>query len=317
MKNTLWTEKYRPQTINDYVFKNSSFKQKMVEWIRTGEIQHIGLFGPAGTGKTSALQVLLNGLAENDHIDPTEVEYFNMSDEGMDAVRERILPTAGMVCNGKYRVFVLEEMEQMSQKSQGSLKRVMEDFADNARFILTSNAMHRILPPIRSRIQTVMLDTHNQEEFMTHILNILIKENVDLTETKSIEMVDRIVRSTWPDFRKALNALQGTIVDGKIIQLEDSIDTSADYKTAIIDAAKSGSINAMRHLIVKNIPEDEIDEFFSFLFRNVSMFTPDAMLQNHLILIIRDGMVKSTMCADPELNLSAVLIEMDNVVKGV
>jgi len=317
MKNTLWTEKYRPSTIDDYVFKNASFKQKMSEWIKTGEIQHIGFFGPAGTGKTSAIQVLLNGLIANGHIDESEIEYFNMSDEGMDAVRERILPVAGMNCYGKYRIFVLEEMEQMSIKSQGSLKRIMEDFSDNARFILTSNAMHRILPPIRSRIQSIILDTHDQETFMTHILNILIKENVDLTSENSILMVDKIVRATWPDFRKALNSLQGTIVDGKIVELENVIDSSTDYKTAIIDALKNNNIYQMRQLIVKNIPEDEIDEFFSFLFRNIELFSTDTMIQNQLIVLIRDGMVKSTMCADTELNLSAVLIEMDNIIKGI
>lgn len=317
MKTALWTEKYRPTTVEEYVFKNSSFKQKMLEWIKTGDIPHIGLFGPAGTGKTSALQVLLNGLEANGHIDMSDVEYFNMSDEGMDAVRDRILPSAGMVCMGKYRVFVLEEMEMMSQKSQGSLKRVMEDYADNARFILTSNAMHRILPPIRSRVQSIILDTHNQEEFMTHLLNILIKENVDMSDSAALETVDRICRSTWPDFRKALNTLQSTIVDGKILQVEDKIDSSTDYKTAIIEAAKNSRIGEMRQLIVKNIPEDEMDEFFSFLFRNVNLFSTDPMIQNHLILTIRDGMVKSTMCADSELNLSAVLIEMDKIIKGV
>lgn len=317
MKTALWTEKYRPKTVEEYVFKNNAFKQKMLEWIKTGDIPHIGLFGPAGTGKTSALQVLLNGLEANGHIDMSDVEYFNMSDEGMDAVRDRILPSAGMVCMGKYRVFVLEEMEMMSQKSQGSLKRVMEDYADNARFILTSNAMHRILPPIRSRVQSIILDTHNQEEFMTHLLNILIKENVDMSDSAALEIVDRICRSTWPDFRKALNTLQSTIVDGKILQVEDKIDSSTDYKTAIIEAAKNSRIGEMRQLIVKNIPEDEMDEFFSFLFRNVNLFSTDPMIQNHLILTIRDGMVKSTMCADSELNLSAVLIEMDKIVKGV
>lgn len=316
MKNTLWTEKYRPQTISDYVFKNNAIKQKMEDWISTGEIPHIGLFGPAGTGKTSAIQVLINGLAANGHIEETEVEYFNMSDEGMDAVRERILPTAGMVCIGKYRVFVLEEMEQMSQKSQGSLKRIMEDFAGTARFILTSNAMHRILPPIRSRVHTIMIDTHNQNDFTTHLLNILIKEGVDLSDTKSIEVVDRISRTNWPDFRKALNTLQGNISNGKILQMDDVVDSTADYKAQIIEAAKSDSINKMRQLIVKNIPEDQTDEFFSFLYRNLELFSTDEMVQNQLIIAIRDGMVKSTMCADLELNLSAVLIELNNIIKG-
>ena len=87
---TLWTEKYRPGTVDEYVFKNPAFKQKMLEWIETGEIPHIGFFGPAGTGKTTAIKVLINGLVENGFVDPSDVTILNMSDEGMDAVREKI-----------------------------------------------------------------------------------------------------------------------------------------------------------------------------------------------------------------------------------
>ncbi|MFD0850650.1 hypothetical protein ACFQ07_00150, partial [Actinomadura adrarensis] len=87
---TLWTEKYRPQTMEDYVSKNEALRQKMEEWIRTGDIPHIGFFGPAGTGKTSAIKVLLNGLEANGHLDPSDVTTLNMSDEGIDAVRDKI-----------------------------------------------------------------------------------------------------------------------------------------------------------------------------------------------------------------------------------
>lgn len=308
---TLWTEKYRPSKLADYVFKNTAFKQKMEEWIRTGEIPHIGFFGPAGTGKTSAIKVLINGLVENGFIDPTDVTILNMSDEGMDAVRDKIATTAQLSSFGNYRIFVLEEMEQMSLKSQGSLKRIMEDFHENARFILTSNEQHKIIKPIISRVQSIMIEKHDPDEFTTRIIEILINEGVELDTEESLDLVNKYIKCTFPDFRKTLNTLQSSVVDGKLVKLEDSIDSTASYRAAIIDALQAGNIRQMRELIVQNIPEDEIDGFFSFLYRNVDMFTTDEIKEMKIKVKIRDAVVKQANVSDREMNLSALLCEID------
>ncbi|EBS4516428.1 hypothetical protein DQT32_03225 [Salmonella enterica subsp. enterica serovar Braenderup] len=308
---TLWTEKYRPSNLDEYVFKNSAFKQKMEEWISTGQIPHIGFFGPAGTGKTSAIKVLINGLVDNGFIDPTDVTTLNMSDEGMDAVRDKIATTAQLSSFGDYRIFVLEEMEQMSLKSQGSLKRIMEDFHENARFILTSNEQHKIIKPIISRVQSIMIEKHDPDEFTTRIIEILINEGVELDTEESLDLVNKYIKCTFPDFRKTLNTLQSSVVNGKLVKLEDSIDSTASYRASIIEAVQAGNIRQMRELIVQNIPEDEIDGFFSFLYRNVDMFTKDEIKEMKIKVKIRDAVVKQANVSDREMNLSALLCEID------
>lgn len=314
--NALWTEKYRPRDMENYVFKNPAFEAKMIEWITTGDIPHIGFFGPAGTGKTSAIDVLINGLEANGHIDRFDVMILNMSDEGIDAVREKIEPAARLTPNGKYRIFVLEEMEQMNQKAQASLKRTMEDYADNARFILTSNEPHKILKPILSRVQNITIEKHDREAYMTRVINILLAEEVDLSSEDSINLVDKYINATYPDFRKTLNTLQSSIVDGKLLKLEDSVDSTANYRALIIDALQNGSIREMRELIVQNVPEDEMDGFFTFLSQNVNMFTSDEITRMKIIVKIRDAMVKQASVSDRELNLSALLCEIDLTVSG-
>lgn len=316
MSNALWTEKYRPKDMENYVFKNPAFKEKMEEWIRTGDIPHIGFFGPAGTGKTSAIQVLINGLVANGHIDLFDVMILNMSDEGIDAVRDKIDQAARLAPNGKYRIFVLEEMEQMHQKAQGSLKRTMEDYADNARFILTSNEPHKILKPILSRVQTITIEKHDREAYMTRVINVLLSEDVDLSTEESLALVDKYINATYPDFRKTLNTLQSSIVDGKLLKLEDSVDSTANYRSLIIDALKNGSIREMRELIVQNIPEDEMDGFFTYLSQNAKMFSDDEITRMKIIVKIRDAMVKQASVSDRELNLSALLCEIDLICTG-
>lgn len=312
---TLWTEKYRPQTLEDYVSKNDALRQKMEEWISTGDIPHIGFFGPAGTGKTSAIKVLINGLIENGHLDPSDVTTLNMSDEGIDAIRE-IDAAARLVCFGKYRIFVLEEMEQMHHKAQGSLKRIMEDYHENARFILTSNEPHKILKPIISRVQVVTIEKHDMEQFMTRIINILLAEGVDLNSDDSIAMVQQYINASYPDFRKTLNVLQSSIVNGNLLKLEDSIESTATYQNAIIEALKAGNIRQMREQIVQNIPEDEMDAFFSYLYRNAELFTTDEIMLMKIKVKIRDAVVKQASVSDREMNLSALLCEIDLICTG-
>lgn len=316
MAITLWTEKYRPRTLSDYVFKNPAFRQKMEEWIRTGEIPHIGFFGPAGTGKTSALQVLINGLIENGFIDPSDVTVLNMSDEGMDAVRDKIDAAARLACFGSYRIFVLEEMEQMHQKAQGSLKRIMEDYHENARFILTSNEPHKILKPILSRVQSIMIEKHDMEQFMEKVCTVLLAEGVELETEESINLVQKYIKKTFPDFRKTLNLLQCSVVDNKLVQVEESIDGTASYRDSIVAALQAGNIRQMREEIVQNIPEDEIDSFFSFLYRNVDMFTTDEVNVMKIKVKIRDAVVKQASVSDREMNLSALLCEIDLICSG-
>lgn len=316
MSNALWTEKYRPQDMENYVFKNPAFEAKMAEWIESGEIPHIGFFGPAGTGKTSAIGVLINGLEANGHIDRFDVMILNMSDEGIDAVRDKIEPAARLTPNGKYRIFVLEEMEQMNHKAQASLKRTMEDYADNARFILTSNEPHKILKPIISRVQNIMIEKHDREAYMTRVINVLLAEEVDLSTEDSINLVEKYINATYPDFRKTLNTLQSSIVNGKLLKLEDSVDSTANYRALIVEALQNGSIREMRELIVQNIPEDEMDGFFTYLSQNVNMFTSDEIIRMKIIVKIRDAMVKQASVSDRELNLSALLCEIDLIVSG-
>lgn len=314
--STLWTEKYRPLTMDDYVSKNDALRQKMEEWIRTGDIPHIGFFGPAGTGKTSAIGVLLNGLEQNGHIDMGDVTILNMSSEGMDAIREKIESTAQLSCYGRYRIFVLEEFETTSQRSQGSMKRIMEDYHETSRFIITSNEPHKIQKPIISRLQVINIEKHDIDQFMTRVLDILIKEGVELDTEESINTVQEYIKASYPDFRKTLNVLQQNVINGKLVHMEDSIESSATYRTEIVEALKNGTIRAMREKIVQSIPEDEMDAFFSYLYRNAEMFSTDPVTLMKIKVKIRDAVVKQATVSDREMNLSALLCEIDLICSG-
>ncbi|HAO2061931.1 TPA: hypothetical protein IHJ80_004908, partial [Escherichia coli] len=118
------------------------------------------------------------------------------------------------------------------------------------------------------------------------------------------------------DFRKTLNVLQSSVVDGKLVKLEDSIENSAGYRTAIVEALKAGNIRQMREQIVQNIPDDEMDAFFSYLYRNAEMFSTDEITLMKIKVKIRDAVVKQATVSDREMNLSALLCEIDLICSG-
>lgn len=313
----LWTEKYRPSTVNDYVFKNETLKAKTQEWINTGELPSILFHGPAGTGKTSLIHVLIN---EIDKIDKSDILELNMSDEGMDSIREKVLPFVQTISFGSYKVVILEEFEQCSQKGQGSLKRIMEEYSDVARFLITSNAPNKILPPIRSRCQEVVIEKHDTEQFTMRILEILVNEGVDVESPEALNIVDKYVRASWPDFRRCINVLQSQVVDGNLLEMNDTASGTAGYEMQIINALQTNTLTSVRKQIVENITDDMVDGFLAWCYRNVDVWLPKDLekskkeeLEMKLILKVRDAAVKDSLVACREMNLSALLIEMQMV----
>lgn len=310
----LWVEKYRPTGVQDYVFKNAELQRVVENIIKTGEIPTLLLHGPAGTGKTSLINVLLKSIKT---IAPEDVMELNMSDEGVDAIREKVLPFITTIPFGSYKVIILEEFEMCSQKGQGSLKRIMEEYSSVARFILTSNEPNKILHPIRSRTQEIQIESHNMEQFMLRVLTILGSENVRLESEVDFARVNKYIDACYPDFRKCINTLQQNCVNGEIIDLNSATSGTQDYKMQIINSIKNNNLNSVRETIVKNIREDEISQFFTYLYQNVDIWIPSTLdndsadlLRMAIILKIREGLVKDTLVSDRECNMSATLCDI-------
>lgn len=106
MKNTLWVEKWRPKSVDEYVFVDDRQKQQVQGWISDESIPHLLLSGEAGTGKTTLAKVLINELGVEDF----DVLEINASRENsVDVVRDRILGFIQTMPFGKFKVVLLDE----------------------------------------------------------------------------------------------------------------------------------------------------------------------------------------------------------------
>jgi replication factor C small subunit len=61
----LWVEKYRPKTVDGYVFRDDAQRRQINTWIKDGSIPHLLLSGAAGIGKTTLAKVLIHELGNH------------------------------------------------------------------------------------------------------------------------------------------------------------------------------------------------------------------------------------------------------------
>lgn len=300
----LWTEKYRPQTTADYVFRDANQRQQVQGWLASGAMPHLLFSGAPGTGKTTLAKVLLNEL----DVDNMDILIMNGSSQnGVDEVRDRITNFASTMSFGDMRYVLLDEADYLSPNAQAALRNVMETYSNICRFILTCNYPNKIIPALHSRCQGFHIEKLDITEFTARIATIGIEEGIDL----DLETLDTYVQATYPDLRKCINLVQQNVVDGVLQKPQAGDSATSDWKLTAIDLFKAGKYRDARLQIVDQARPEEYDDIFRFMYRNLELWGKDNATQDQALIIIRDGMVKSVSCADPEINLSATLVELE------
>ncbi len=298
----IWVEKYRPDTVEDYVFKDNAQKNQVKSWIADGGIPHLLFSGSAGTGKTTLAKVLINDL----DVQPADVLIINASrTNSVDDVRESIINFIQTMPWGDFKVVLLDEADYLSHQAQAALRGVMEEYHSTARFILTCNYPNKIIPAIHSRCQGFHITSLDETDFTVRIAEILVENKVQF----EIETLDSFVRATYPDMRKTINNVQMAVIDN-ILNIGDVSEQDTGWRITMVDLFKSGKISEARKLIVANARQDEYEDMYRWLYRNVNFFGDTDDKHDEAIVVIRNSMVKHTQVADPEINLSATLIEL-------
>jgi len=298
----LWVEKYRPSTVDGYVFRDDAQKQQVNQWIKDGTIPHLLFSGNAGIGKTTLAKILLNQLEVGD-LDILEINASRTN--SVEDVRDKIVNFVQMIPFGDFKVVLLDEADYLSPNAQAALRGVMEEYHTTARFILTCNYPNRIIPALHSRCQGFHIERIDQTEFTARVAEIVLTEGV----TPDLDILDTYVKATYPDLRKCINMVQMNCVDGALVPPAKADTGDADYKIEMVELFKAGKIGQARKLVCSQARPEEIEDIYKWLYDNIDLFG-DEEKQESAILIIKQGLVDHTLVSDPEINLAATLIRL-------
>ena len=299
-EHTLFTERFRPTDPKDYI-GNEVFKASLDQWIKQQDIPHILLYGPAGTGKTTAAKLIVANL-DCDHI------YINCSDEnGIDTIREKVKSFASAATFRALKVVIMDEADFLTINAQAALRNVIESFAKTTRFVFTCNYIERIIDPIQSRTSVFEVLPPSKKEVAKRCKSILQEEACN----HAIEDLATIVNKTYPDIRKTLNLLQSSIISepaGTFLQLNKEITSQYEYTKQIIDLIKSNDNDAFTKIrqIVADSNIRDYNELYRALFENLDSFHNPVLGT----IIIAEAQYQSALAPDREITFMACIAKL-------
>jgi DNA polymerase III delta prime subunit len=302
MEHLLWTEKYRPKTVEDCILPER-LKQPFQEYVNQKQIPNLLLAGGAGVGKTTIAKAMCNEIG-------CDYMILNGSDEnGVDTIRYKIKNYASsMSLTGGRKVVILDEADYLTPNAQAILRNGIEEFAGNCSFIFTCNYKSKLIEPLHSRCAVIDFGLKNGEKakmagsFFKRIQGILQSENVEYEE----KVIAELVKKHFPDFRRVLNELQrfsqfGKIDTGVLAQIVDV------PLTEIAKFIASKDFGAIRKWVGSN----DIDG--NILFRKIYDALYDVMKPTSIpqaVVILADYQYKAAFVADQEINTVACLTEL-------
>lgn len=305
-KNALWVEKYRPKTIDEYIFHNDAHKKAFTTMIQQKDIPNILLSGVQGSGKTTIARIIISSLG----LSEADLLVINASDENnVDVVREKIKNFVTTFGFNDHKIIHLEECDYMTPNGQAILRVLMEDFSDVARFILTCNYEHKIIPAVRSRCQSFHFKEMNKNHIAEYVAKILIEENVSF----DLETLDAYIDVGYPDIRKVVNLVQQNSIDGVLQKHATANET--DYKFEILDLLKKNDWVKIRELLCANVVAEEWENIYKFMYDSLNKSPKFSKRTNweEGVVVIAEHLEKHAIVADPEINAAAMFIRLGRI----
>ena len=298
--HTLLVEKYRSKDLDEYV-GNEHLKQKVSDYLQSGDVPHLLFFGKAGTGKTTLAKLIVNSIS-CDYI------IINASDENnVDTVRNKVKGFASTIGFKDMKVIILDEFDYMTPNAQAILRNLMETFSKHCRFILTCNYVEKVIDPIQSRCQTFQIVPPTKKDVAVQISQILGKEGVSFEPKDLVPIID----SSYPDIRKIINTCQLNSSKGKL-KLDTTSVIDSDIKSKVVEILKGNDAKPNKWKNIRQAIADsrvqDFTEFYTYLYEKVDEYGSGNT--SNIILILSESQHKDALVVDKEITFMSCIIQI-------
>tara|TARA_B100000963_G_C22625483_1_gene672107 strand:+ start:1179 stop:2090 length:912 start_codon:yes stop_codon:yes gene_type:complete len=231
----LWSEKYRPSLLSG-IKGQEHFVMDAENWVELRNMPNVLFYGSSGTGKTAAGLALAKTLLGENALD----NFFEINasdDRRLETVRTRIkeIAQSGKLGDVPFRIILLDEMGGMTNDAQNSLKRIMERYSENVRFIITCNDRTKIIFALQSRCANYHFKPLSLSVVESILFDILEKENIPNRPSKT-EM-QGFIGVYGGDLRRAITELQAAISSNRPlnVQVQEGLQEYEDIVNNIIN----------------------------------------------------------------------------------
>lgn len=287
--------KARPQTF-DEVKGQDHIVTTLRNQIKTGRLQHAYLFcGTRGTGKTTVAKILaravncehpINGSPDNDcptcrHIldgsSMNVIEIDAASNNGVDNIREIIDEVQYRPTEGKYKVYIIDEVHMLSAGAFNALLKTLEEPPSYVIFILATTEIGKVPITIRSRCQRYDFHRIDVDTIVDRMKELLEKEHVG-AEDKALRFVARAADGSMRDALSLLDQCMAAYMGedltyDKVLQALGEADTTVFGR--ITRSASRGEAGRVIRIFEKQISHGmEISQFvtdYIWYLRNLLM----------------------------------------------
>jgi replication factor C small subunit len=304
--NSDWTEKYRPQTLEDIILSVEA-RTLIEKYINEEIIDNLFLCSRPGQGKTSLAKLLAYNIFECDTL------YVNASDENnVEVVRTKITGFARTrSSNGKFKIVILDEADGFANvQAQRILRALMEEVSENTRFIITANNKNRIHDAIRSRCEMVDI-TPPMEGVIRRVLHILANERVEMDKQVELPKLRALIERFYPDVRSIIKNLQSCVFDG-VLKLKD-YNTDSLFIKNVLNYVLDKDYTELRKYIINNeskFNNDYASMVADFYHLIVDSDQVDDTIKPNWVIIIADYLYKFEEIIDPEINAFACFYKL-------
>ena len=307
----IWIEKYRPQALEDVV-GHEAITERLQQYINQKDLPHLLFAGPAGTGKTTSALTVAKEIYGDDWRE--NFLELNASDQrGIDVVRDRIKSFARASFGGyDHRIIFLDEADALTSEAQSALRRTMEQFSDNTRFILSCNYSSQIIDPIQSRCAVFRFSPLGDDAVAEQIRIIAAEEGIEITD----EGMEALVYAADGDMRKAINGLQAAAVMGGTVDEEAVYTITSTARPEEIEAmvtkAMGGDFTAARAQLDSLLTEVGIagGDIIDQMHRSVWEFGLDDRAAVRVMERIGEADYRITAGANEQVQLEALLASL-------